>query len=443
MSPAPVTRCRVLEVGCGDASNLIPMAYALPESRFTGIDLADGAISAGRRTIAELGLENISLLSEDLRKADFGADEFDYIIAHGVYSWVPPDVRESLMAVCQERLAPQGIAFISYNAYPGRHVRQMLREMMLYHIRNVDDHAKRLEQARGLLKFLQEGRVLSASWQALMDEELKYVLGRSADGLYHDDISEFNDSFYFRDFVDHAGRHGMQYLGEADPHLMFDPQGSLSWLGDDVLEREQYLDFLRLRRFRQTMLCRKGISLRRAPSPEQMESFLFSAPATPVEGGQIQGLNGVRITSVHEAVNRVTAAMGETFPLPLAFDELVDYAGDREALREILFGLVTGGFADIHVFDFPCEETVTAKPRASGLARYQASASRFVTSACHSLVELDEVGRQLLILLDGTRDQDQLAQRLAIIPEAPPLDQIRQHLPVTLEWLASKALLEA
>src|SRR5579872_907571 len=135
MNPAPVRGCRVLEVGCGNASNLIPMAYALPESQFTGIDLAAEAMAAGQHTVAALKLSNCRLELADICNIGAEYGEFDYIVAHGVYSWVPAHVRDRLLALCAERLAPQGIAYISYNAYPGRHMRQMLREMMLYHIR--------------------------------------------------------------------------------------------------------------------------------------------------------------------------------------------------------------------------------------------------------------------------------------------------------------------
>jgi methyltransferase-like protein len=442
MDPAPVRRCRVLEIGCGDGSNLIPMAYALPESRFTGVDYAEGAIAAGQRSIDALGLENISLIPADLRDVGSELGEFDYILAHGVYSWVPRDVRERLMALCGERLAPQGIAFISYNAYPGSHARQMLREMMLHHTRNIPEASTRIEQAIWFLKFLVKDSLLPPSWQTWLEEEVKSVLDHGTDGLYHDELEDTNDPVYFRDFAAHAGRYGLQYLAEAEPHTMFDPAGSVAWVGDDVLEREQYLDFLRFRRFRQTLLCREGIPIRRKPAPEHMGPFLFSAPATSVEGGQIQGLHGIRITAAHEAVYRVAAAMGETYPLPLTFDELVPYAGSREALREISFGLATGGFANLHVFDFPCQDTVTANPKSNGLARHQVAQSRFVTSGCHHTVELDEVGRHLLLLMDGTRDHEQLAQDLAAIAGAPPLDQIREHLPSSLEWMAGMALLE-
>jgi methyltransferase-like protein len=346
------------------------------------------------------------------------------------------------MAVCAERLAPQGIALISYNTYPGWHARQVLRDMMRYHTRNMTDPTQRIEQAHWSMKFLLESRGLSASWQTLLEGEAKAILERRGYSLYHDELAETNEPVYFRDFAAHAGGHGLQYLGEAEPHVMFDPVGPLTWLEDNVLEREQYLDFLRARRFRQTLLCRKGVPLRHRPTPEQMQPFLFSSPATEIEDGQIQGLHGISITSAHDAVYRVASALGETYPLPLAFDELVSYAGSREALQDILFGLATGGFANPHVFDFPCEETVTAKPKASRLARYQAALSPFVTSACHHTVELDEVGRQLVLLMDGTRDHEQLARDLAATEEAPPGEKIRENLLRSLEWLAGMALLE-
>ena len=433
MTPAPVTACRVLEVGCGDGSNLIPMAYSLPNCRLLGIDLAEEAVAQGQRAIGELALPNIELRAMDLRGLPADSGEFDYIIAHGLYSWVPEDVRESLLRLCRERLAPQGVAFISYNAFPGRHVRLMLREMMQYHTRGCNDGRERIDQARAFLRMLAESRMVSQAWHPMIDDEIERLLTNNTAWLFHDDLAEINESFYFRDFAARAAAHRLQYLGEAEAHLMFDPRGALSWLGDDVLEREQYLDFLYFRRLRQTLLCREEVALRRPARPEQMEQFLFSCPAKESEG-QIEGLNSVRITAAHDVVTRVVSAMGEVYPLPAAFDELLPYAEDREALCEILFALISSGFAEFHVFDFPCEENVTERPRASRLAQWQAARSEYVTCGGHGAAQLDEAGRALVRLLDGTRDREMVGRELG--------EEVREQLPSRLEWMARMGLLE-
>jgi SAM-dependent methyltransferase len=214
MDPAPVASCRVLEIGCGNGGNLIPMAYYLPGGCFTGIDLAAEPIAAGCATADELELRNLTLQAADLRDIGAESGEFDYIVAHGIYSWIPADVRDRLMAVCRERLAPQGVAFISYNVFPGRYISQMLREMMRYHTRGVADAAARIEQARWFLQFLRDGRQSSPKWQALVEEEIENLLEHGDGSLFHDDLAEINEPVYFHEFAAHAGRHGLQYLGK-------------------------------------------------------------------------------------------------------------------------------------------------------------------------------------------------------------------------------------
>jgi SAM-dependent methyltransferase len=119
----------VLELGCSDGTNLISMARELPQSEFFGIDSASRAIAQGKQTIDDLSLDNVWLQQLDLM--EFAANDvaFDYIIAHGVYSWVPDPVRDRILAICSECLSQNGIAYVSYNAYPGGHIRDMVREM--------------------------------------------------------------------------------------------------------------------------------------------------------------------------------------------------------------------------------------------------------------------------------------------------------------------------
>jgi SAM-dependent methyltransferase len=441
MEPAPVTACRVLEVGCGSGGNLIPMAHFLPGSHFVGVDLAEGPVAEGRGWAGELGLANLELIAMDLCEIGPAMGEFDYIIAHGVYSWVSDGVREGLLAMCRERLAPQGVACISYNALPGRHVRMMLREMMLYHTRDCTEPGQRVQRARDLLRMVGEARLSSLAWQPMIDEEIERMMAGNPGWFFHDDLAAVNDSFYVRDFVARAARHSLQYLGDAEAHLMFDVKNALTWLGDDVIEREQYMDFLCFRRFRQTLLCRAEAPLKRPAGPEQMDRFLFSSPARQSEA-QIEGLNSVCITEAPPAVTRVAAAMGEVFPLPVAFDRLLEHAADRETLCGILFTLISSGFAEFHVNDLASGKSVGARPRGSRRARWESVRTGVVTYSNHSVLKLDPTVRALIELLDGMRDLDGIAHGLAQVEGAPAFEEIRERLPQILAHMARTGLLE-
>src|SRR5438067_313897 len=134
LNPPAVERCRVLELGCAHGSNLIPMAVTLPESRFVGIDLSRRQIADGQNVVAALGLTNIDLQPLSILDVDEKLGVFDYVICHGVYSWVPAEVQRKILDICARQLSPDGVALVSYNTYPGWFVRQMVRELMLYHV---------------------------------------------------------------------------------------------------------------------------------------------------------------------------------------------------------------------------------------------------------------------------------------------------------------------
>ena len=437
MEPAPVDRCRVLEIGCGNAGNLLPMAYALPGSRFLGIDLAEEPIARAHADIRALGLANLEVAARDLRALGPEVGEFDYIIAHGVYSWVPEDVRGRLLALCRQRLAPSGVALVSYNLYPGRHIRQMLREMMFHHTRG-DAPQQCVDHARRFLDWLAKSCQAPATFRTLIEEDAAALLAYTDGGLAHDDLSEVNYPLYFRDFVAHAAAHGLEYLGDTTVDRMFDPRGLLAWLPDNRLEREQYTDFLYLRSFRHTLLCREEVPLSRSPRAETMDRLCFSAPVQMVEGAA-----AVRIGARQPAVEAVAQAMGACYPLPVTFQELLPYAGSAAELREMLLALISVGFAQCHAYGFPCQDSVSERPRATALARYQAQRSLQLANVIHTLINMDEFGRRLVLLLDGTRDRAALARDLAAGPDAPTPEEIARLLPERLQQMAGLGLLEA
>jgi cyclopropane fatty-acyl-phospholipid synthase-like methyltransferase len=134
LQPPPLDNCRVLELGCASGGNLIPMAVSLPGSTCVGIDLSANQIADGQKTLAALGLKNVQLKHLSILDIDESFGEFDYIICHGVYSWVPEDVQDKILSICAANLARDGVAYVSYNTFPGWHMRGMIRDMMCYHV---------------------------------------------------------------------------------------------------------------------------------------------------------------------------------------------------------------------------------------------------------------------------------------------------------------------
>ena len=451
LSPAPVTSCRVLELGCGEGANLIPMAFGLPESQFVGIDLASTPINKGQTKIAELGLTNIELRCMDIMAADESFGQFDYIVAHGVYSWVPAEVRERMLALCGELLAPQGVAFISYNAYPGYHLRQMAREMMLFHVRGIETPMVRVEQGLALLKLLlmkfPNAEALNSDlYGQVLKEQLERMLEyRHSEQVFHDELSTVNAPFYFHEFMTHAEQHGLQYLAEANYFEMQDYlyptpiRDFLRQIGpDQVVLKEQYLDFLKCRGFRQTLLCRDDLKIDRQPDPQVLKNFYLQSSARPVSASpdlkagiveEFRGQLGAKLQTDQPLAKAALLHLGRVSPRALRWDELVaavnqrlvevttddsENAGDREAvLAEIIHAAVGAGLVQLHLYQPSLVYEASERPLASRLARFQASRGEVVTNLLHQNVELDDaLSRRLVELLDGTRDRAALCDAL-------------------------------
>ena len=455
LDPAPVTHCRVLELGCGTGSNLVPMAFGLPDSEFLGLDLAATPIAHGQQMIAGLGLKNIQLLQGNLTEFNGRHGKFDYLIAHGLYSWVPPEVRAHLLALCRQCLAPHGIAFISYNALPGSHLRKMTREMMLFHLRDLRDPEERVRQALALAQFLAEAVDTDDVYRLWLKSELETLRRHEAGHLYHDELAEVNEPFYFTQFVEQAARHGLKYLGEADYSDMFDhgfnepTKATLQQLSGNRILREQYLDFLRCRRFRQTLLCHSEAPINLGPGAEKVARFLISSLARRT--GDVNDLSPGKIISY---VTTAGAKCATDFPLgkaalevlgqdelrPLPFAELLAQASTRLAAAGLPVGCpdphaeLCGFLLQLHAVGAigfrtwlpPAARTVSERPVVSALARWQIQQQHCVTSQFHISIEIqDEIGRLLLASLDGTQDHAALVEKLLALLQA------RNALPTT------------
>lgn len=440
MDPPPPSSCRVLEVACGDGGNLVPMAASLPGSRFVGFDFAPSGVARAKRMAAELGLANAEFLALDLREFPASLGRFDYIIAHGFHSWVSPDVRAHLMPMIERHLAPNGIAFVSYNTYPGCYVRRALWEILRYHTRDVADHRAKLVAARSLIALLSEPASTHSETDALLRQELQQMGTHNDSALAHDDLGVPNDPVYFHEFVAELERSHLMFVAEAELHTMvglgMTPRVRHALGSMDRLTREQYLDFVHFRRFRQSLVCHAGALSRFAVDAARVKSMHVSASA----GLLAQARDGKAANPDDDAtVRALKQHLVAIWPRSIAFAELVvalagavptGAAAPAPETAVVNAIVQCYGIGLVELYMEPPAVAVTAgeRPKAFGPARWQAAnAAELVTNVYHEPIELnDPVLRPLLTRLDGTRTREQILAEPGMIfagPNGPALLQ--------------------
>ena len=488
LNPASPEHCRVLEIGCAAGYNLIPMAETLPGSEFIGIDTSAGQIAEGRAIIDALALTNVELQCRDL--ADIGESDgkFDYIIAYGVYSWVPAHLRDRLIALIRANLADDGIAYLSYDTYPGWFQMRKMREMMLYHTRRIEGSIERVTAARELVAFLASASDERDGFHgSFIDAYARSMASREDGFLLHDELAPVNDPVYFYEFSEHLERHGLAYLAEADfPEVMaarLAPEAAdgVQHMARTLVEREQYMDFLRDRGFRQSLLSHVATVGQRDLSidADRYRRFFVDSRATPVGEVEIASDSVARfevskavfLATNHPVSKAAMMVLDEVFPLPVAFDDLFARAlglvygelevGDAEIEqdRAALAGTLLRGFAqDLSLISLSISApafvaVISPRPEASSLARYRAGqGQRTVVNLAHRQIALDPLSASLLPLLDGRHSREELVEELisrhaseAAAANAPPAsrEEIEADIYSCLAALAGHALLKA
>lgn len=502
LDPPPIERCRVLELGCAAGNNLIPIAEAYPESSCLGVDLSERQIADGKAAVEDLGLKNLELRHGNIMDVSAGEGRFDYIIVHGIFSWVPREVQERILTICKQNLSADGVAYVSYNVLPGWRMRGMIRDMMLYHVQRFSDPAQKLQQARALLEFLVKSVPADNNPYGLFLKSEMELLSRQTDNyLFHDHLEENNHPVYFHEFVSRAAARGLRYLGDSDLPTMAtrdlhpDAQRLLATSLSQI-ETEQYMDFLRNRMFRMSLLIHDDKRHNLNIDNQKIREFHLASLLRPKGAGSARdsrALNSAELNSTAPvefvsplggsasvAMPLLKAALlvlAEAWPHRLAFSELLVQALARLGLEvpanpaalAQLTAEVGGPLLLLHTsLEFGAVELALGpldvaakagqKPRAPASARRQA-ATGVVTNVRHRLIQLDDFRRQLLPLLDGSRDREQILEALLekvrqqqlLIHEDAVLvtnaDRIReileQQLGTALQYLSHNSLLVA
>jgi SAM-dependent methyltransferase len=468
MRTADPAACRVLELGCAEGGNLVPMAFYLPGSHFIGVDLSQNQIATGARFIADLGIANVQLLHRDVADGVDDLGEFDFIIAHGLYSWVPAAVRETILAICARQLAPHGIAYISFNTLPGWHTRGMVRDMLLHQVRGVSAPRLRLMRAYQFIeRYATAFQGMPGAEAALIAEELAYLRAAPASYLYHEYLEDINEPMLFADFMAGAQAAGLRYVADTELHAMLPgtlPEAARATLGDidDPLAQEQAMDFLRNRRFRRTLLARADVAVRHAPDMDAFRELALYGDLSSdeeidlasTEPQDFRTAAGARFAVHHPLAKAAVMLLAGRFPGSVTFNDLAEAArdavrvyGDAEraedadALQTELFSLVAYRALGLTLQPDEQPAELSARPRAHALARLQAEAEQAAAGLRHTALELDAHSARLLALADGSRSLEELAAALhGALPEAE-LDAVRARCEQLLWTFARNGLL--
>jgi SAM-dependent methyltransferase len=425
LAAPPLATARVLELGCTYGSNLLPLAMRYPDAQFVGADFSQVQIERANKSRDELGAQNVTFRQADIRDMAKESGQYDYIIAHGVYSWVPAEVQDALLELIGRQLAPEGVGYVSYNVYPGWKMREVVREMMLFHVAPLKDPKAKLTQARAILQYASKLHANNpGAFGRLMAEEAD-MLARQADFyIFHEHLEPDNRPCYFHQFVEAAARRELAYLGEWALFDMLPERHGVELAntarrisGGNMVACEQYLDLLANRAFRQSLLVHAGRSagIRRALTADSFRNQHISAllkPAGPAPAPQA-GILASYVDAENRRIDvekphakalfdRLVAAS----PYAVPFEELVNEAAASAKAQGIgidaasfvtseLVSLLARGVASLYGDPMPRPSPDAAQ--VSPYTRWHAARGNVVTNALHGSVQLTPEQRSVVI----------------------------------------------
>jgi SAM-dependent methyltransferase len=438
-----IRNARILELGCGDGANLLSIAYSMPESKCLGVDLSAERISEAKQNAKEIGISNAEFIFADicdLKTKDLGS--FDFIIAHGLYSWIPETVCQRVLEIYRDCLSPCGIGYISYNTLPGWHLRGIVREAMLFHTENISQPESKINAALEFLEFLRRSAKSDSVYKSIIESEIESTKDRPPANIFHDDLAGINRPLYFKEFIEEISRFGLKYIAESEPVAFFDrkfpeeTREALNRLWDDFIRREQYLDFITCSRFRSSLVCNVEANPEYQPNPASIESLWLASQATAIDEKanltdnstvEFRGPFNSTFQINHPFVKSTLGMLADVWPqrVPFAeiskhlrqtFSRLPDERFDEmfPLYRAFLLELFHSMIVELRAFCPDYKLEISARPEVSAFARWQvAKEFDYVTTLTGSnLVPENNLMRSTISLADGTRTKDEIAQSL-------------------------------
>jgi SAM-dependent methyltransferase len=421
----PVGPARVLEIGCARGGNLLPMAAALPGARFVGIDASARQIEDARRIARETGLANVELHAARFEEADLGP--FDYVLCHGVHSWIAADARPVLLDRIARALAPSGVAHLSFNVLPGWYARMAARDWL----RATKGH----DASASLAWLARQVSPENAAYRAELESVARRLAETDPAYVVHEYLATEHHPLRFRDFLGEATAAGLAYLGDAIP-----AETALEHLPEEVAARaraldvggaQELVDFVTGATFRRAILVRAdqaratGFAWPSALDPRALGGMRVASRLVPAGDG-VFACGELRVQIGDPATERALERLAAAAPHSIPCTDLADVSGE-----ELLDLWLATGALDLVTHE-PAIADVSERPRACPVARWHAAHGGPITSRRHHEVVLTEaIVRAVLARLDGT----------TAIADLAPGDETLARASVVL--LARSALLEA
>ncbi len=437
LSPTPPSRCRVLEIGCADGGNLIPMAAEAPESSFVGVDLSLKQIAAARDRAERWSVKNIQFLHADATTLPDDLGQFDYVIMHGVYSWVPEPVQARLLKVVAARLRPHGVAYVSYDTLPGWHGQRVVRDFVLRHAAH-ESPEELAQSARALIQFLGSAVDPDTAYGRSIQARCEALLGASGQYLIHGLLSAEHHPCYFLDFLEAAQRWGLVYLADADPRSLstdtLHPSGrrAIAQVPGTWLDHEEIRDVLTERSFRRSLLVHGEGASRR------------DLDHTAIEGMHVASRGGPSIGDPmwDAALGVLAAVWPSSIPVATWLDQTENLVGHglRAALYARALAAFAAGILELRLTPVAACRVAGERPCASRWARAAARDGVGVTDLRHQPRELPELMRVVLAACDGQTSR----LGLASAARAAGLGMVHpEQIDAALAGLAARSLLIA
>lgn len=428
----PHESARILDLGCGVGGNILPIACDNPKATVVGVDLSIEQIRHGRELAAIAKANNLRLEHASITDVTPDWGQFDYIICHGVFSWVPREVRDHILRICHDNLSPRGVACISFNTYPYWHVRMIARDMLRFHTRGIADPIEKVRQGETFMRHLAESPMMRGKlWSQIIASELNQLAGRQPQYVLHEYFEDLNQPLYFEDAAKLFAENGLSYLADAavpspPRQLPADTQAQARRDGaGDFARGEQYADFFFARAFRHALVTSgkfepdwQGVAARLPAMhlASELRSDANVSSTAPVKFSSPRGGLATADPRLKAALHALEQASPESMSFATMHHAVAAALGEqandesRAALANGLLELWAVGLLEVTDVALPCVNSPSEKPIAAASARALAPHTELLTNTRHQTLTVSPRGRELLPLFDGTRTRAELAK---------------------------------